>query len=307
MKIKLFAWWTSTQQITERFKKQFIGDYYSNNNVTLTCSDDYDYAIVFGYTKEHIKTDKEHTIFFFMEPSWSNNWDRQAYEKSSRVFCTSKALFGNYDEFIEHRGYTLYGGHNDEYFDVNNILNYQNIDKNKNTSFIVTNRGSSPLTGDHVGNIYRQRVELAETCLKQNLPIDIYGFLWEYSTFKNHSSIKGTCYTKYLALNDYKFSIGIENSQEHNYITEKFYDILFFNTVPVYFGAPNVKQFDDIKNMCVVFNDINDIDGCINTLNNLTQDLYNEKMKHILLHKKELFDSPEFNIWKKILVEVGVC
>jgi hypothetical protein len=306
MKIKLFAWWTSTHEITERFKRQFIGSYYNEQNIILTCEDDYDYAVVFGYTKETIKTDKEHTIYFFMEPSWSPNWDRDAYKKSSKVFCTSKKLFGNYEEFIEHRAYTLYGGHNDQFFDIDNILNYKKTVKQNNISFVVTNRGSSPVTGGHEGNIYRQRVELAEECLKRNIDVDIYGFLWEYSTFNTHQSVKGTCYTKFLALDDYRFSVGIENSQEENYITEKLYDIIFFNTVPVYFGAPNINNFKDLKDVSIIFNNINNTEECIEVLNSLSVETYNEKMKNITLLKESLFNSPDFNIWKKIIQEVNI-
>jgi hypothetical protein len=304
MKVKLFAWWTSTPEITERFKRQFIGSYYNDPNVTLTCEEDYDYAVVFGYTKETIKTDKEHTLYFFMEPSWSPNWDRNAYMKSTRVFCTSKKLFGNYEEFVEHKAFTLYGGHNDQFFDIDYILNYNKTEKNNNTSFVVTNRGSSPVTGGHEGNIYRQRVELAETCLKNNLNVDIYGFLWEYSAYNSHPLVKGTCYTKFIALDDYKFSIGIENSEEQNYITEKLYDILFFNTVPVYFGAPNITDYPEIENACVILKDLNNVDECINIINNLSNELYYEKMKSISSLKQTLFDTPEFNIWKKIVQEV---
>jgi hypothetical protein len=306
IRVKLFPWWTSVQGFTEKFKRQFIGSYYNHPDVVITTDDDYDYAIVFGYTKEPLKTDKEHTIYFFMEPSWSCNWDREAYKKSSRVFCTTKKLFGNYDEFIEHKAYTMYGGHDDKFFDLDYILDYKKTNKEKNLSCVVTNRTTSPVTGDHHGNIYRERVLLAESLIKNSIDVDIFGFLWEYSDFKVHKAIKGTCFTKFQALDDYMFSIGIENSAEPNYITEKFYDILFFNTVPVYFGAPNIKAYPELSEAAIILDniDINNTEKNIEIIRNLTPELYFSKMQNIMSLKKSLYDSLDFNIWKRIIFEV---
>jgi hypothetical protein len=304
MKIRLFAWWTCSHTITERFKKQFIGSYFSDPNITFVTDDTYDYAIVFGYTKENLKTDKKHTIYFFMEPHWSQNWDREAYKKSSRVYCTSKELFGCYDEFIEHRSFMFYGGHGDEYFELDNILNYKNTDKPKKTSFVVTYRSTSPLDGTNKNNIYDKRVLLAEEILKRFPDVDVYGFLWEYSNY-TYPGLKGTIYTKYLALNEYQFSIGIENSREKNYVTEKLYDSLLFNVVPVYCGAPNIEDFDDVKDMFIHINNINDTENALTIINSLDSSIYENKMKNIMTFKKNLFSSTKFSLWQKIREEVN--
>jgi hypothetical protein len=45
-------------------------------------------------------------------------------------------------------------------------------------------------------------------------------------------------------LSDFRYSVAIENSASGSYITEKFLDCLFLQTVPIYFGAPNaIKHF----------------------------------------------------------------
>jgi hypothetical protein len=303
MKIKLFPWWTCSHYATERMKKQFIGSHFNDTDIELVTGDDYDYAIVFGFTKEPLKTDKDHTIFFFQEPHWSQNWDREAYKKSNRVYCTSKDLFGNYDEFIEHRSFMFYGGHGDEFFDLDTILNYNNFEKPNKTSFVVTYRSVSPLDGTNRGNIYDKRVHLAETALKRELDVDVFGFLWEYSDYKT-SKLKKTIHSKFLALDKYKFSVAIENSREKNYITEKFYDVLFFNTVPVYCGAPNIEEFKDIEGTFIHLKHIEDLEGNLNILSNLNDDVYFEKMKNIKQVKYNLFNSPEYSVWKKIISEV---
>ncbi|MNQ99157.1 Glycosyltransferase family 10 (fucosyltransferase) [compost metagenome] len=47
---------------------------------------------------------------------------------------------------------------------------------------------------------------------------------------------------KHTALIPYEYSIAIENSQEKNYITEKFVDCALCNTIPIYNGAPNISE-----------------------------------------------------------------
>jgi len=300
IKIKLFAWWIDTPRLTERFKRQFIGSYFNNDNVQLVLDDTYDYAVIFGYTKENIKTDKDHTIFFLQEPHWSSNWDREAYKKSNYVHCHSKQLFGNYDEHIEHTPFMFYGGHGDEFFELDNILNYNNIQKNKHCSFIVTYRSVSPLDGTNNGNIYDKRVALAEYFLDRNANVDVYGQLWEYSHHTN-TNLKGGIYTKYLGLNDYRYSIGIENSCEHNYITEKLYDAIFFNTIPIYVGAPNVREISLVKDIAVNLPDLNNKDECLDIVASLNEDYYNNKSCNFYNIKMNIFESADYNIWQRLI------
>ena len=305
MKVKLFAWWIDTPRLTERFKRQFIGSYFADDRVEIVLDDSYDYAIVFGYTHEPLKTDKDHTIFFFQEPHWSSNWDREAYKKSNRVFCPTKELYGNYDELISHPAYMFYGGHGDANYEVDFILNYKNLTKTKNTSFVVTNRGSCPLTGGHHGNIYRERVLLAHNLLSTGSNVDVYGQMWEYYPHQDRPNLKGYIYTKYNATHEYRYSIAIENSEEKNYITEKLYDVLFFNALPVYAGAPNVKDISIIKDLTVVLPPIQNTEECAEFINTqLTEELYNEKSQYINQAKFEIFNSDDYNIWKKIIKEI---
>lgn len=305
IKIRLFAWWTDSNSITERFKRQFIGSYFSNDQIKIVTDESYDYAIVFGYTKENLRTDKNHTIFFLQEPPWSNNWDREAYKKSNRVFCPTKESYGNYDENISHPAYMFYGGHGDAHFDLDFILNYNALDKSKNTSFIVTYRSSSPLTGGHENNIYRERVKLAEALLNVNSNVDIYGQLWEYYPYSDKPNLKKGIYTKFDGIKDYRYSIGIENSEEKNYITEKLYDVIFFNSLPVYAGAPNIKDINLISDITILLPPIQNTEECVEFINTqLTEELYNKKRDIINNIKHQIFSSAEYNIWKKIIKEI---
>ena len=48
---------------------------------------------------------------------------------------------------------------------------------------------------------------------------------------------------KFMALEDYGFSIGIERVQANDYITEKLTDSIMCEAVPIYRGAPNVFDY----------------------------------------------------------------
>ena len=46
-----------------------------------------------------------------------------------------------------------------------------------------------------------------------------------------------------VALRQYKFALAFENSRATDYVTEKLFRCLACGTVPVYLGAPNVRDF----------------------------------------------------------------
>lgn len=309
IKVRFFPWWTTSYDFHLRIKKEFIGDHYSHKDITLVEDDSYDYAIVCCFTKENLKTDKNHTIYFFMEPHWSVNWDREAYKKSSRVFVTSKELYGNYDEYIEHKNFMPYGGKGyDAAYNINDILNYSNTIKNKNFSSVITNREASPLDGRTEGNLYMQRTNFVANLMKAGFDFDAYGFFWENHDIKSKQN-KGTICSmqKVLAIEPYRFSLAIENTSEKNYITEKFYDPVYYNCVPVYFGAPNITEQPDIGNIAVVLKDIRSNDTFeenLNILKSLDEAVYNNKMQNIMQLKKTLFESPEHSIWQRVIKEV---
>jgi len=53
----------------------------------------------------------------------------------------------------------------------------------------------------------------------------------------------------------YRYSVVIENSREPGYFTEKLVDALLLNTVPIYWGAPDIADFFDPAGMLVCQNE----------------------------------------------------
>jgi len=59
-----------------------------------------------------------------------------------------------------------------------------------------------------------------------------------------YSSYKGPAVSKNEVLSRHKFAICYENARDMpGYITEKIFDCFFAGTIPIYWGAPNIKDF----------------------------------------------------------------
>jgi hypothetical protein len=52
----------------------------------------------------------------------------------------------------------------------------------------------------------------------------------------------------------FRYSVIIENTREKGYFTEKLIDALLCNTVPIYWGCPNIADFFDTKGMLLCEN-----------------------------------------------------
>mmetsp|Transcript_21930 Transcript_21930/g.41410 ORF Transcript_21930/g.41410 Transcript_21930/m.41410 type:complete len:737 (-) Transcript_21930:284-2494(-) len=85
------------------------------------------------------------------------------------------------------------------------------------------------------------RVDSLSSCLKRGSPPPGVGM-------KNKTKL----------IHHYMFYLAFENQRTDDYITEKFWNALMSGTIPVYFGAPNIKKHlpfkgaifvDDFKNM----------------------------------------------------------
>ncbi len=88
---------------------------------------------------------------------------------------------------------------------------------------------------------YRKRIGLLVKILESDLDIDIYGRGLNIQDRRYKGELKDKC----IGLLPYEYSIAIENSNEKNYITEKFVDCVLCNTTPIYNGAPNISEVYD--------------------------------------------------------------
>ena len=98
----------------------------------------------------------------------------------------------------------------------------------------------------------------------------------------------------------FRSSLCIENSNEKNYISEKFYDCILTNTIPIYYGCSNIK---DIWNFGGYFNienidDSGSVKQLLSYIDTNAEFLYNSMLPDLLELKKQYFQ--KYNILKVI-------
>lgn len=282
IKVAFTCGWTSNEEITKRVINNFITEENKSEDIIITNGDDYDYLFCFNRLNRTPTVPKKQIFTFMMEPSWSPNWDRNSFYYSNKVFVHDKNLFGGYDNIVEHPSFMFYHMDSNKH-DISKLMNDHSFDHKKKMSMVV----SHTPTGNYN---YELRTKLALKILEYNLDVDIYGNNW-----KNiHKNIKGTVNDKYDALYGYKFSIGVENSCEKNYITEKFFDVSLCNSLPIYYGAPNIDEV--YKNYISI--DVNNIEQSLDIISDILRDNNTYDYSKVLDNKKTYFE--QYNLYNTI-------
>ncbi|XP_071697128.1 glycoprotein 3-alpha-L-fucosyltransferase A-like [Rutidosis leptorrhynchoides] len=116
------------------------------------------------------------------------------------------------------------------------------------------------------------RLEALEGLEKSNIKIDSYGGC--------HRNRDGNV-NKVEALKRYKFSLAFENSNEEDYVTEKFFQSLVAGTVPVVVGTPNIQDFAPAPGSVLHIKELKDIVPVAKTMKRLSENLtaYNESLR----------------------------
>ena len=89
---------------------------------------------------------------------------------------------------------------------------------------------------------------------------------------------------KWDVLADYKYSIAIENDYCDDWVTEKFFDCLYSETLPFYYGCPNLESYVDKKSFIRI--DVNDFDKTIETINLCIENNEHQLRKESLKEEK---------------------
>lgn len=228
MKIKFFSNYDTSENLLKRFKNNYpIND----DLLEFTNLDDYDVAVVFNRTRDNIK-DTAKVLTIVQEPTFSpihtqNSFltnsdyliihDKNLFEKELKIKLGGQVIESpSIMWFHDHVNYDFFNG-------------TEKMKKKKKLSMIVSSIYMS------IGN-YKKRIELLNTILASDLNIDIFGRGLQIEDKR----YKGELVNKFTGLLPYQYSISIENSNEINYLSEKFIDSTICGTVPIYNGAPNV-------------------------------------------------------------------
>jgi hypothetical protein len=127
------------------------------------------------------------------------------------------------------------------------VKNWQTLDrrKSKTCSLIASSKRSQ------TGHVLRH--DIADWVRETGQDVDLMG--GGYAPFEEKSD----------GLAPYRYSLVIENVRERNYFTEKLMDALLCQTVPIYWGCPNIEDFIDTSGM-IICETADDIRRAVNTM-----------------------------------------
>ena len=282
-KIKISSSWDSSENLTNRLIKQFKTSEIDLIGIEFVYDDSYDIIVFFNHATEIVPSNKKGYIFPH-EPSWSGSHQKNI-PNNITIFGFKKELYNqNCQISISH---TFYGGRGPwvdslEFWCYDNLINFTPT-KTKNLSSSVTD------LKDSIGEtcLYPQRYLIHQ--LISNIDfIDCYG--------------GGDCSPKrHDSLIDYKFNLAIENEYQDNWITEKFYDSVLTETIPIYYGCKNIKEIypEDGYILIKDINNATEIKELLTYINNNTDEIYNQKIEGLRQIKKRYLK--EFNLLKKII------
>lgn len=116
------------------------------------------------------------------------------------------------------------------------------------------------------------RLQALDGLERSNINIDSYG-----NCHRNHDGRVD----KVKTLKRYKFSLAFENSNEEDYVTEKFFQSLVAGTIPVVVGAPNIQDFAPARNSILHIKELEDVDSIAKTMKYLGEnpDAYNQSLR----------------------------
>jgi len=304
IKIKLECWWTDFTSLQTRFIKQFVSD--NDLNKYEFVLQNPDYTIVFGKTEwNKLETLKEKTFYISQEPLWSPNQPKDdIHNYCSKILISDKNEYPDREEYIETLLPMFYGGsgENDSREEYEWSLKIKNneYEKTKPISIVVRKDYCSNLTNlsNLISNVinYEERTNLGIELSKNKL-IDVYGINWE----NNGENIKGQVWNKHIALDKYNFSIACENTIQKNYISEKFWDIILTDGIPIYLGCNNIQKY--IPENCYIYLNGLNLEEMVFKINDILdnyQEYYEYYIPNIKNLKQEFFVNSDFNLWEKI-------
>uniref|UniRef100_A0A2C9V5A9 Fucosyltransferase n=1 Tax=Manihot esculenta TaxID=3983 RepID=A0A2C9V5A9_MANES len=116
------------------------------------------------------------------------------------------------------------------------------------------------------------RLQALEGLEKAKITIDSYGGC--------HRNRDGRV-DKVETLKRYKFSLAFENSNEEDYVTEKFFQSLVAGTIPVVVGPPNIQDFAPAPGSILHIKELEDVQSVAKSMNYLAEnpDAYNHSLR----------------------------
>jgi hypothetical protein len=180
-----------------------------------------------------LKLDYKDRMFYFAwePPVVTKIHKNKNLKRLSRIF---KAVFTWNDDLVD----------NKYFFKINYpqkiISNYEHFDLKDKTKLLTMI--SMDKKSKHRNQLYSERKKIIYYFEKKSrLDFDFYGIRWKEKKYKNYC---GKSIRKYETYKQYKFAICFENMNNvKGYVTEKIFDCLKSNIIPIYYGSLNINQY----------------------------------------------------------------
>lgn len=142
----------------------------------------------------------------------------------------------------------------------------QNVEKSGMVSIISSKKRSSS------GHLLRH--DLINWAQQNGVALNVFGkgYHWLEDKADGHAP--------------FRFSVVIENNQSAGYFTEKLIDCLICESVPIYWGDPNIGEYFDLRGF-VVCNDFNELQQAVSRAN---AGIYTEMKPYLVENKKRALD-----------------
>ena len=228
IRVQIFSDFAPSYGLRNAFKSWAYGKT-EYKNLKVVDDDNYTHAVIINHGTPKLSVPKENVIGLMHEPfEILNPTPYLPYIKDNigTYICHDKRRFPDWSCFKEGICYLapqvpIY--ENDE---------YESIKKPFRMSIIASDKTYFP------GHALRH--EIIRRILRTNLDIHILGRGCNY--YRGDSRVKGVVEHKPDAFSPYEFSIAIENASYRYWVTEKFYDPILCNSIPIYWGASEVSK-----------------------------------------------------------------
>ena len=177
----------------------------------------------------------------------------------------SKYLHWRFYKILTKNKYLLEEIHNTSFFYLGStfIQNSDKIDLQKKNMASLIASNQNKLTG------HKLRHEVVQHIKNNNFNVSVIGR--GYRPFENKED----------GLKSYRYSIVIENTSELDYFTEKVIDACLLETIPIYWGAPNISKYFDTRGFIIC----EGIDQILLAIQTMSIDDYNSKIEWIKKNK----------------------
>lgn len=149
------------------------------------------------------------------------------------------------------------------YFGSTILKNYQEVNINKKHMASLIASTQNQLKG------HKMRHKIVKKINEMDLNVEVIGA--GYVPFE----------LKEDGLKSYRYSIIIENSSEYDYFTEKLIDACLLETVPIYWGAPNISEYFDTRGFIICKN----LDEILQAIKKMNSNDYESKLPWIKENK----------------------